>query len=84
MPIKSYLVYTEPHEKEEVSYKIAEIKGCEVIPSENKDLIVLVTETENKATDELLLSTIENMKGIAHIAMVSGFNESQIDNNDGR
>ena len=77
MPIKSYLAHPHEGKKAELLEALASINNCETIPAENKDLVVLITETETEFEEEQLKAKLETMPSIKLLAMVSGFNTSQ-------
>ncbi|CAM1354713.1 hypothetical protein [Tenacibaculum insulae] len=74
MPIKSYLAHPFEGQKEELQKALSFIDGCEIIPAENKNVLVLVTETKDDAEDKSLKETIETIKSLKLLALVSGFN----------
>lgn len=77
MPIKSYLVHLSEGKKAEAMKELSLIPACEAIPSENHDVIVLVTDTESKQAEkdlELKLAAIEH---IDHLALVAGYNDPE-------
>ena len=78
MPIKSYLVYPHDGKKEELIKHLSTIESCEVTPAENKDVLVLVTETENKTSEANLKEVLESIDSLKLLAMVSGFDTPQI------
>lgn len=73
MPIKSYLAHPLKGKKNELIESLSVLKNCEVIPSENKDLLIVITETENHSQDDLLKEKIEAIESLKLLAMVSGF-----------
>ncbi|TNJ42946.1 hypothetical protein KFZ70_16050 [Tamlana fucoidanivorans] len=73
MPIKSYLAHPHDGKKEELVQALSSLKNCEVIPAENKDLLIVVTDTNDKLEDENLKEKIETIKSLKLLAMVSGF-----------
>lgn len=73
MPIKSYLAHPHEGKKKELIEALSAIGGCEVIPAQNKDLLVLVTDTETKLEEEIIKKQIETIKSLKLLAMVSGF-----------
>jgi nitrate reductase NapAB chaperone NapD len=77
MPIKSYLVHPIEGKKKDLIEVLASINNCEIIPAENKDLVILVTETETEFEEEQLKAKLEAMPNIKLLALVSGFNTSQ-------
>ena len=74
MPIKSYLAHPHEGKKEELLRAISELQECEVLPAENKEVLILVTETENKEDEEILQQKLEAISSLKLLAMVSGFN----------
>ncbi|CAM1366950.1 Periplasmic nitrate reductase chaperone NapD [Tenacibaculum litoreum] len=74
MPIKSYLAHPHDGKKEELIKALSSLNECEVIPAENKDVLVVVTETETKAEEEILKQKLETISSLKLLAMVSGFN----------
>lgn len=74
MPIKSYLAHPQDGKKEALMEALSKIDNCEVIPAENKDLLIVITDTESKIDDEKIKESIEAIKSLKLLAMVSGFN----------
>lgn len=74
MPIKSYLAHPHLGKKMEVMQTLASIDYCEVIAAENKDLLILITDTNNNEQEDDLRNRLESVDSIKLLAMVSGFN----------
>ena len=74
MPIKSYLAHPFEGEKENLITAVSKLKQCEVIPAENKEVVVIVTDTENKEEEDILKEQLDAIASIKLLAMVSGFN----------
>lgn len=77
MPIKSYLAHPHQGKKEELIMAVSILEQCEVIPAQNKDVVVIVTETETKEEEEDLQQKLETISSLKLLAMVSGFNTPQ-------
>ena len=73
MPIKSYLAHPHDGKKEALIKALSQLNNCDVIPAENKDLLIVVTDTNNKIEDEQLKEKIEALDSLKLLAMVSGF-----------
>ena len=73
MPIKSYIVIPQPNQLEQLSSELSKLQGCNVHPAENKEVLVLVTETDNEEKDKILLAKIEACQYLQHLSLVSGF-----------
>lgn len=74
MPIKSYLAYPAEGQKERLKKAISLLEGCEIIPAENENLLVVVTDTLTDTEDKSLKEKIESLDSINLLALVSGFN----------
>ena len=77
MPIKSYLAHPHQGKKEELIRDISNLEYCEVIPAQNKDLLIVITETDNKDEEKKLKEKLETIDSLKLLAMVSGFNTPQ-------
>lgn len=78
MPIKSFIVFPKLGQKDALQQEIAAMNGCSVIPSENKEVFVLITDTQTDQEEETLLQTINEITTVDQISMVAGYNENQI------
>ncbi len=77
MPIKSYLAHPEEGKKEELIKAISQIEQCEVIPAENKNVLVVITETGNDTQENKLKEKLESIQSLKLLALVSGFNTTK-------
>ncbi len=77
MPVKSYIAFPHDNHKEELKNELENIEGCDAIEAENKDLLIVVTASDNEKSDETLLSKIRDSKYLKHISLVSGFKEQE-------
>ncbi|WP_152285993.1 hypothetical protein [Flavicella marina] len=77
MPIKSYLAHPYQGQKMELYNTLSQLEGCEVIPAENKDVLILVTDTETSKQEDALQEKLNMIKSIKLLAMVAGFNASK-------
>lgn len=73
MPIKSYLAHPHDGQKAELKAALEKMKNCDVIPAQNKDLLIIVTDTEDNSEDNILKEKIEAIESLKLLAMVSGF-----------
>ncbi|NJX14185.1 chaperone NapD [Tamlana crocina] len=73
MPIKSYLAHPHSGKKESLIEALSALPNCEVIPAENENLLIVVTETDNQEQEDKLKQTIESLEDLKLLAMVSGF-----------
>lgn len=78
MPIKSFIVFPSPGQKEPLQETLSKITGCSIVPSENKEVFVLVTDTQTEKEEETLLTHINELEAVDQLSMVAGYNENQI------
>lgn len=74
MPITSYLAHPLEGKKSDLIKALTSFKECDVIPAENKEVVVVVTETESTEEENILKDKIEALKSLKLLALVSGFN----------
>ena len=74
MPIKSFIVHPKQGKKEELIHALEEFPECEIIPSLNEEILILVTETKDKSSDIDLQEKINAIDSLQMLSMVSGFN----------
>lgn len=73
MPIKSYLAHPHNGKFKELLNELSSINGCDIIPSTNRELAVLVTDTLNEIEDSKLVAQINELESLKMLSMVSGF-----------
>lgn len=74
MAIISYLAHPHEGQKEALFKALTQVNQCDVIPAENKDVLVVVTDTLDKNADEKVKEQIETISSLKLLVMVSGFN----------
>ena len=77
MPIKSYLAHPHQGKKMELYQTLSGLSKCEVIPAENKDLLILVTDTDSSSEEDRLQEKLQAIDSMKLLAMVSGFNTTK-------
>lgn len=73
MPIKSYILHFEEGKKNILLKELQQLKGCEIIPAQNHNVVVLVTDTATEEIDNNLYNQLLEIKGLKHMSLVSGF-----------
>ena len=53
--------------------ELQKLPNCEVIPAQNHEVIVIVTDTDSEETDTELYNQLLEIKGLKHLSLVSGF-----------
>ncbi len=74
MPIKSYLVYPHAGKKEHLINALKD-QMCEVIPAENKELLIVVTDTKDQNEEDNLLRSLNEIESLDHYTLVAGFKD---------
>jgi nitrate reductase NapAB chaperone NapD len=74
MPIISYLAHPQEGKKDELLEALSTMDQCEVIPAENKNLLIVVTDTDTDEEQDDLKEIIEAIDSLKLLALVSGFN----------
>ena len=74
MPIKSYLAHPIDGKKENLINALNALGSCEVHPSENEELLILITDTQTVEEDIILKESIDALDSLKMLSLVSGFN----------
>lgn len=72
MPIFSYLAYPTQGAKEHLINELAALEYCEVTPSENEEVLILVTDTPNEETEKELQKKLKEIKSLESLGMTFG------------
>jgi len=75
MPTKSYLVYASKGKKEALTKDILALGNCEVVPSINEELLIVVTETDTVNEDIALKEKLDSLPNLELISLVAGFDK---------
>lgn len=75
--IKSFLAFPSNGKKDQLHEMLQQLGNCEVIPSTNHELLVVVTEVSDKKEEEQLLAKISESEYCDQISMVAGYNNNQ-------
>lgn len=72
MAICSYVVIPQRGERDALCARLEALPGCDVVPSVNRDLIVLVTDTPDRDEETMLRDRIERLDGIQALVLTFG------------
>ena len=72
MPVFSYLAYPAQGAKEELLKDLAALEYCEVMPAENEELLILVTDTPDEEKEKVLQKKLEGLKSLKSLGMTFG------------
>jgi len=72
MPIFSFIAYPEKKMKDQLAQDLSHMDYCEVKPSENQDVLILLTDTPDEETNKRLIDTIKALKSLQALSMTFG------------
>ena len=72
MPVCSYLVLPEAGAKERVYAHLTAMADCEVVSAANRDVLLLVTDTESLEAEETLRRSLEAERDIGALLLTFG------------
>ncbi len=72
MPVFSYLAYPEKGAKQSLHDALCALDYCEVIPAENEDVLILVTDTPSNDREQELQDKIRAIPSLQSLGMTFG------------
>ncbi len=72
MPIFSYLAYPVKGARETLVKRLESLPFCEVIPSDNTDVLVLITDTPDEQKEKTLAQRLHEIKSLQSLHMTFG------------
>ena len=72
MPILSFLVYPEKNMKEELIDELSSMQYCEVTPSDNEEVIILLTDTPDEETSKEMINEIKELPSLQSLNLTFG------------
>jgi nitrate reductase NapAB chaperone NapD len=72
MPIFSFIAYPENSLKNQLIKDLSLMQYCEVKPSDNKDVLILLTDTPDEETNKNLINKIKNLPSLQSLSMTFG------------
>lgn len=76
MPVKSYLALAQQGQKTQLEQTINGLPDCEVFPSKNKDVLVVITETPNDKQDKKLFQQLNGLPELQMLTLVAAFSNN--------
>jgi nitrate reductase NapAB chaperone NapD len=72
MPVFSYLAYPKKGAKQQLLNDLAALEYCEATASENKNILILVTDTPDEETEKQLQKKLKELKTLESLGMTFG------------
>lgn len=77
MPIFSYLAIPRLGSREKLCAELAALEFCQIIPADNQDILVLVTDTPDDASEKHLQKTLKNLQSLQSLSLTFGYDEKE-------
>jgi len=77
MPIFSYLAIPKDNAVDLLCAELSALKHCQVIPAENQNVIVLVTDTPDETIEKKLQKTLKNLQSLQSLSLTFGYDEKE-------
>jgi nitrate reductase NapAB chaperone NapD len=72
MPVFGYLAQPTPGAKEDLLRELGGIEHCEVVPSDNEEVLVLVTDAPDQKAEEELQERLKGLSSLQCLSMTFG------------
>jgi nitrate reductase NapAB chaperone NapD len=72
MPVFSYLAYPAKGAREELLRDLSILEHCEVIPSDNEEILILVTDTPDEEKEKELQEQLKHLRSLESLSMTFG------------
>ena len=77
MPIFSYLAIPVAGAYDDLCADLKSMEYCEVIASDNKEVVVLVTDTPDEETDKKLQKRLRKLESLQSLSMTYGHSDEE-------
>jgi len=81
MPIFSYLAYPVKGAKQDLLNDLAALDHCEVIPAENEEVLILVTDTPDEEKENELQKKLKQLSSLESLGMTFGHTDDETGDN---
>jgi len=72
MPVCGYVVLPRAGQAGSTAQELSRLPGCQVYPAENRELLLLVTDTDSFSADEALRARVEALDGVQALLLTFG------------
>ena len=73
MGVRSFLVYVAPEARDQITQVLASEPSCTVYPAENRDVVVVVTDLEDRDAEDVFDERLAALPGVINVALVAGY-----------
>ena len=75
MPILGYIASSRSGAKQKLLQELNALQYCEAYPADNADILILVTDTPDKDSEEQLQEHLKEIKSLESLSMTFGYND---------
>lgn len=75
MPVLSYIAYPNKGKLTDLVLELNSFPQCEIVPANNKELAILVTDTQSEKEEEELQEQLKQVKNLQCLTMVFGHSD---------
>ena len=75
MPILGYIASSRSGSKQKLLQELNALQYCEAYPADNADILILVTDTPDKDSEEELQEHLKEIKSLESLSMTFGYND---------
>lgn len=75
MGVRSFLVYVAPAAGDHVAQALAAEPSCDVYPAENRDVLAIVTDLDDRDAEDAFDERLAAMPGVLSVALVAGYSK---------
>lgn len=77
MPVFSYLATPISGAKEALCADLSALPYCEVIPADNQDVVVVVTDTPDETAEKLLQEKLHSLQSLQSLSLAFGYDDKE-------
>ena len=75
MPIFSYIALPKDGARDGLCTELSNVEYCQVIPADNKDIVVLVTDTPDENIERNLQKKLKELHSLQSLSLAFGHDE---------
>ncbi len=76
MPIFSYLAIPRDGAREALCRELSALDFCQIIPADNQDVVVLITDTPDEQSEDHLQRSIKRLSSLQSLSLAFGHSET--------
>ena len=76
MPVFSYLAYPNTGAKAQLLKDLTALKHCEAKPADNRDLLILITDTPDDDSEKALQKQLKSLDSLQSLGMTFGHTDA--------